>query len=139
MDGVPGLFGPVVGGPFGWLNAIPPLYNVVLVPALAIWLPLLRKRVVLAWGLYAVATLLFVRDAIRQSGFSANDQLIVLERAAFGATSWSWFAAIALVVVFRLRGSAGAASSWARTVVVLAVFAPVLAALVFLLLAPLAT
>lgn len=140
MDGLigpPGFFGPATDGPFGWLGVIPPLYSIVLVPSLAVWLPLLRKRVVLAWLLFAAATLLLVRDAIRFLGLPATDGYLALERVAFGATVWPWVAALALVIAFRVRGQAGPTTTGGRTLVVAVVFAPFLLALLVFALGPL--
>ena len=135
MDGLPGLFGPV-DGPFGWLNALPPLFSVVLVPALVVWLPLLRKRVVVAWSLFAAATLLVVRDGLRFASLPGTSEHLTLERFAISATAWPWLVALTLMVVFRTK-RVRPTDTGGRTLVVLIVFAPFLLILLTLAVAPL--
>ena len=137
LIGEPDLLRSARGGTFGWVNVVPPVFSVALVPALALWLPLLRNRIVLAWLLFAAATLLLARDVRRFLDLPDTYGQLPLERLVLGATIWPWAAALALTVAFRTRGRAGPDSTGARTLVVLVVFAPLLIALVALSLLPL--
>ena len=111
----------------GALAIVPPYLDLVLVPAFAVWLPLLRRRVALGWVLFALAAILILRGVVRFWSLGASDSYLALERAGLLFTLSPWLVALSFWVWFRVVGArAGPGTTGERTAVVLAVFAPLL-------------